>query len=56
LFFYTPAISEASVEGIEQGASRSCCRERRQHAATFGRLSKYDIAAWRRNFLAALAG
>jgi len=42
------------VDGIEQGLTMSLEERRERWSAMFEHISKYDIAAWRRNFLAAL--
>ncbi|HLI17457.1 MAG TPA: trehalose-6-phosphate synthase [Rhodanobacteraceae bacterium] len=49
-----PYDPEGMVEGIEQGLTMSLEERRERWAAMFEHLSKYDIAAWRRAFLAAL--
>jgi trehalose 6-phosphate synthase len=49
-----PYDPKAIVEGIERGLTMSRAERRRRWAAMFDHLSKHDIAAWRREFLAAL--
>jgi len=51
-----PYDPEGLVEGIEQGLTMPLEDRRGRWAAMFEHLSKYDIGAWRREFLAALAG
>ncbi|MGH8182392.1 MAG: alpha,alpha-trehalose-phosphate synthase (UDP-forming) [Rhodanobacteraceae bacterium] len=49
-----PYDPEAQVEGIEQGLTMPREERRERWATMFEHLSTHDIAAWRRNFLAAL--
>ncbi|HJR14667.1 MAG TPA: alpha,alpha-trehalose-phosphate synthase (UDP-forming) [Rhodanobacteraceae bacterium] len=51
-----PYDPEGLVEGIEQGLTMPLEERRERWAAMFEHLSKHDISAWRRKFLAALAG
>jgi trehalose 6-phosphate synthase len=50
-----PYDPEGLVEGIEQGLTMPLKERRERWSAMFEHLSKHDLAAWRRNFLAALA-
>ncbi|MGH8234870.1 MAG: alpha,alpha-trehalose-phosphate synthase (UDP-forming), partial [Rhodanobacteraceae bacterium] len=49
-----PYDPEAMVEGIEQGLTMSKAERRERWLAMFEHLSRHDIAAWQREFLAAL--
>ncbi|HEY9111172.1 MAG TPA: trehalose-6-phosphate synthase, partial [Rhodanobacteraceae bacterium] len=50
-----PYDPEGLVEGIEQGLTMPLKERRERWSAMFEHLSKHDLAAWRRNLLAALA-
>lgn len=49
-----PYDPEGMIEGIEQGLTMSKAERRERWSAMFEYLSKHDIGAWRREFLAAL--
>ena len=51
-----PYDPEGLVEGIEQGLTMPLGERRERWATMFEHLSKQDINAWRKNFLAALEG
>jgi len=50
-----PYDPEGQVEGIEQALTMPLQERRERWAAMFERVSKHDIGAWRRAFLAALS-